>query len=330
MIFSVAPTRITLGGGGTDLKSYYSRYGGFLIAGAINKYSSVIANKRFYESIRVSYLDRAEIVDSPSEIEHSGFREALKLCGIDKQIELISISDVPGTSGLGASSSFTVALLNALHAYKRNSITKHQLAEEACHLEIDIQKKRIGKQDQYMATFGGLTCLTFEKDGSVIVEPLRVSDEVIDQLENGLALFFTGRERESSEILDQQDEKTQKEDHAMIENLHQIKDIGLQSRKYLEQGQTHMLGELFHTHWELKKKRSEKMADPFINECYEVARKNGAIGGKLIGAGGGGFLLFYCDNAERPKLISAMQRMGLRWERFHFDLDGARIAAHLR
>ncbi|RLC70561.1 MAG: sugar kinase [Chloroflexi bacterium] len=330
MIFSVAPTRITLGGGGTDLKSYYSKYGGFLIAGAINKYCTVTANKRFYESIRVSYHRRTEIVDNPSQIDHPIFREALKLCGIDKQIELVSIADVPAQSGLGASSSFTVALLNALHTYKRELVAREQLAEEACYLEIDVLGEHVGKQDQYMAAFGGLTCLTFEKDGKVIVEPLRVSDEVVDQLENNLLLFFTGREREASSILVEQDEKSRKEDSQMLENLHQVKEIGLQTRKYLEGGQIHMLGELFHIHWELKKKRSKKMTDPFIDECYEVARKNGAIGGKLIGAGGGGFFLFYTPNAERPKLISTLQKMGLRWERFHFDFDGVRIAAHIK
>lgn len=329
MIFSVAPTRITLGGGGTDLKSYYSKYGGFLIAGAINKYCTVTANKRFYESIRVSYHRRTEIVDHPSQIEHSLFREALKLCGIEKQIELVSIADVPAQSGLGASSSFTVALLNALHTYKREMPAREQLAEEACYLEIEVLGEPIGKQDQYMAAFGGLTCLTFERDGSVLVEPLRISNEGIDQLENNLLLFFTGREREASSILAEQDEKSRKEDPQMLENLHQVKEIGLQTRKYLEEGKIDMLGELFHVHWELKKKRSGKMSDPFIDECYEVARRSGALGGKLIGAGGGGFLLFYVPNAERAKLISILQRMGLRWERFHFDFHGARIAAHI-
>ena len=327
MILSAAPTRISLGGGGTDLKSYYSRYGGFLIAGAINKYCSVVANRRFYPSIRVSYHRDTEIVDDVSQIKHQIFREALRFCGIEKQIELISISDVPATSGLGASSSFTVALLNALHVYKGEFVTKEQIAEEACYLEIERAGRRIGKQDQFMAAFGNLTCLTFEKDGKVIVEPLRINDEITDQLENNLLLFFTGKER-VAEILAEQDEKTEKEAPEMLQNLHRIKEIGLETRKYLEKGDVNMLGDLFHTHWETKKKRSSKMSDPFLDECYEVARKNGAIGGKLIGEGGGGFFLFYCYN-EKLKLIEAMQTMGLRWERFRFEANGVRVAAHI-
>ncbi len=324
MILSRAPTRITLGGGGTDLKSYYSKYGGFLIAGAIDKYCTILATKRFYDSIRLSY-SRMEIKDNVEEIEHRIFKAALKLLGIEKGIELHSAADVPANCGLGTSSTFTVALLNALHAYKREFVAQKQLAEEACHIEIDILGEPIGKQDQYMAAFGGLTCLTFEKNGEVLVEPLKISGETLDQLESNLLLFFTGKERKASEILSEQDERSKKEDPEMIQNLHQIKEIGLETKKYLEKGKVEMLGELLHVHWETKKKRSQKMSDPFIDECYEVAREKGAIGGKLIGAGGGGFFMFYCNNSEKPKLIEAMTKMGLRWERFRFDFDGAKI-----
>jgi D-glycero-alpha-D-manno-heptose-7-phosphate kinase len=327
MILSRAPTRITLGGGGTDLKSYYSKYGGFLIAGAIDKYSTIMATKRFYDSIRLSY-SQMEIKDNVTDIDHRIFRAALEFTGITKGIELHSAADVPAGCGLGTSSSFTVALLNALHAYKHDFITQKQLAEEACHIEIDILGEPIGKQDQYIAAFGGLTCLTFDKNGDVLVEPLRIPTETLDQLENNLLVFFTGRERSASEILVEQDRKCEQNDPEMINNLHQIKEIGLETRKYLEEGQVNMLGELFHVHWETKKKRSSKMSDPFIDECYEVARKNGAAGGKLIGAGGGGFLMFYCDgsnNSSKHKLVEAMTNMGLRWERSHFDFDGAKI-----
>ena len=324
MILSRAPTRITLGGGATDVKSYYSKYGGFLIAGAIDKYCTILATKRFYDSIRLSY-SRMEIKDNVEEIEQPIFKAALKLLGIEKGIELHSAADVPANCGLGTSSTFTVALLNALHAYKREFVPQKQLAEEACHIEIDILGEPIGKQDQYMAAFGGLTCLTFEKNGEVLVEPLKISGETLDQLESNLLLFFTGKERKASEILSEQDERSKKEDPEMIQNLHQIKEIGLETKKYLEKGEVNMLGELLHVHWETKKKRSQKMSDPFIDECYEVARQKGAIGGKLIGAGGGGFFMFYCNNNEKPKLIETMTGMGLRWERFHFDFDGAKI-----
>lgn len=247
------------------------------------------------------------------------------MTNIHNSIELHSTADVPSGCGLGTSSSFTVALLNGLHAYKRQFFTQQQIAEEACHIEIDILGEPIGKQDQYMAAFGGLTCLTFEKNGDVIVEPLRVADEIHDQLENNLILFFTGIERSASEILNVQDKKSKADDPDMVQNLHHIKEIGLETRKYLEKGQVDMLGELFHIHWETKKKRSPNMSNPFIDECYEVARKNGALGGKLIGAGGGGFLMFYCKNGEKHKVVESIQKMGLKWERFRFDFDGAKI-----
>ncbi|MFC1950555.1 sugar kinase [Chloroflexota bacterium] len=324
MILSRAPTRITLGGGGTDLKSYYSKYGGFLIAGAINKYCTILANRRFYDSIRLSY-SQMEIRNNVADIEHRIFRAALKLTGIERGIELHSTADVPANCGLGTSSSFTVGLLNALHTYNRDFITQKQLAEEACYIEIDSISEPIGKQDQYMAAFGGLVCLTFDRNGDVLVEPLRITSDVLDQLEGNILLFFTGKERSASEILSEQDEKSKKGESEMINNLHRVKELGLQARRYLERGQVNMLGELFHTHWEIKKKRSQKMSYPFIDECYEIARKNGAIGGKLIGAGGGGFFMFYCEDQGKPKLVGAMQKMGLKWERFRFDFNGAKI-----
>jgi len=329
LILSRAPTRITLGGGGTDLKSYYSKYGGFVIAGAINKYCSILASRRFYDSIRLSY-SKMEIKDNVADIEHRIFRAALELLGIEKGIELHSVSDVPANCGLGTSSSFTVALLNALHTYKKDFITQQQLAEEACHVEIDLLGEPIGKQDQYAAAFGGLSCITFEKNGKVLVEPLRIPEEAMEQLEDSIVLFFSGKERSASEILSEQDKECKNHNSEMIENLHQIKDIGLQTRKYLENGQVNMLGELLHVHWETKKKRSLKMSDPFLDECYESARKNGAAGGKLIGAGGGGFFLFYCENDCKSKLVPAMQKMGLRWVRFRFDSYGARIMVNTR
>jgi len=329
MIISRAPVRISLGGGGTDLKSYYSKYGGFLIAGAIDKYIFTSANKRFYDSIRLSY-SQTEIVDNVADIKHRIFRAALKLLNIDRGIELVSVADVPANCGLGTSSSFTVSLLNALHAYKRDFVTQKQLAEEACHLEIDILQEPIGKQDQYIAAFGGITCLTFEKNGDVLVEALKISDEALDQLESNITLFYTGIERSASEILAEQDEKSKKDDPKIIENLHKIKEIGLQTRKALESGNVDELGELLHAHWETKRERSQKMSDSFIDECYDVARKNGALGGKLIGAGGGGFFMFYCRNSDKPKVSQAMKGMRLKPMRFRFDFEGAKILVNMK
>jgi D-glycero-alpha-D-manno-heptose-7-phosphate kinase len=324
MILSRAPLRITLGGGGTDLKSYYSKYGGFLIAAGINRYCTILATRRFYNDIRLSY-SQMEIRDSIDKIEHRLFRECLRLLQIDKNIELHSTADVPANSGLGSSSCFTVALLNALHTYKGDFISKRELAEEACRIEIDILGEPIGKQDQYMAAFGGVTCLTFDTNGEVLVEPLHLRDEVYEQLESNLLFFFTGRERSASEILKEQDDKSKTDDADMVRNLHQVKDIGLKTRECLEKGDTDTFGELLHVHWETKKKRSSKMTDPFMDECYETARGNGALGGKLIGAGGGGFFVFYCPNGNKPKVSEALLKLGLRKERFQFDWDGARI-----
>jgi len=329
MIISRAPVRITLGGGGTDLKSYYSKYGGFLIAAAINKYVFITANERFYDSIRLSY-SQTEIVDSVDEIKHRIFREALKFLGISNGIELVSIADVPANCGLGTSSSFNVSLINALHTYKKDFITQRQLAEEACHLEIDILGEPIGKQDQYIAAFGGITCLTFEKNGEVIVEPLQISYEALDQLESNILLFHSGIERSASEILSEQDEKSKKDDPEILSNLHQIKEIGLETRKALEGGDVDKLGELLHVHWETKKKRSQRMTAPFIDECYEFARKNGALGGKIIGAGGGGFFMFYCNNSNKSKLYQAMKKVDLKPMKFRFDPEGAKILANIR
>jgi D-glycero-alpha-D-manno-heptose-7-phosphate kinase len=324
MILSRAPLRITLGGGGTDLKSYYSKYGGFLIAAGINRYCTILATRRFYNDIRLSY-SQMEIRDSIDKIEHRLFRECLRLLQIDKNIELHSTADVPANSGLGSSSCFTVALLNALHTYKGDFVSKRELAEEACRIEIDILGEPIGKQDQYMAAFGGVTCLTFDTNGEVLVEPLHLRDEVYEQLESNLLFFFTGRERSASEILKEQDDKSKTDDADMVRNLHQVKDIGLKTRECLEKGDTDTFGELLHVHWETKKKRSSKMTDPFMDECYETARGKGALGGKLIGAGGGGFFVFYCPNGNKPKVSEALLKLGLRKERFQFDWDGARI-----
>jgi D-glycero-alpha-D-manno-heptose-7-phosphate kinase len=329
MIISRAPVRITLGGGGTDLKSYYAKYGGFLIAAAIDRYVFLSANKRFYDSIRLSY-SKTEIVNDVSQIKHSIFREAMKLMGVDGGIELVSIADVPANCGLGTSSSFTVSLLNALHTYKRDYVTQKQLAEEACNIEIDILGEPIGKQDQYIAAFGGVTCLNFEKNGEVIVEPLKIPDEALDQLENNIFLFHTGIERSASDILQDQDTRSKKDDQSIIDNLHAVKEIGLRTKKALEQGDIDSFGELLNEHWEIKKKRSNKMSDPFMDECYENAKKNGALGGKIIGAGGGGFFMFYCNGSNATALTTSMKKMGLKPMKFHFDFEGAKILVNMK
>ena len=328
MIISRAPVRISLGGGGTDLKSYYSKYGGFLIAGAIDKYVFLSANKRFYDSIRLSY-SQTEIVNSVDEIKHRIFRAALEFMNLNNGTELVSIADVPANCGLGSSSSFTVSLLNALHAYKREFVSQKQLAEEACHIEIDVLGEPIGKQDQYISAFGGVTTLTFEKDGNVIVEPVKLSEEAMDELERNILLFHTGIERSASEILSEQNEKSKRDEAEVIETLYQIKNIGLETKKAFENGDLDRFGELLDAHWQTKKHLSKKVSSGFIDECYEIAMRNGALGGKIMGAGGGGFFMFYCGE-EQAKLINVLKEKGLKQMRFRFDLEGAKILINMK
>lgn len=328
MIISIAPARITLGGGGTDLPSYYSKYGGFLIAGAIDKYVFISLNKRFQGDIRLVY-SQIELVNDPSQISHRILREAIKLVGIERGIEVFSMADIPAGFGLGSSGSFTVALLNTLHTYKKEFVTRKQLAEEACHIEIDILKEPIGKQDQYISAFGGVTCFTFDMNGEVLVEPLETTEETLHQLENNLICFYTAMERSASEVLNEQDKKTKSNDTEVINNLHQIKEIGLKSKKLLETGHLDEFGELMDVHWQTKKSLSTKVSNPFIDECYEIARKKGALGGKIMGAGGGGFFMFYCSG-DKSRLIASLKEKGLTPVWFKFDFGGARITLNMR
>ncbi len=328
MIISKAPVRISLGGGGTDLASYYSRFGGFLIAGGIDKYIFICINRRFERSIKLSY-SRTEVVEGVDDIQHNIFREALRLCGVANQVELSSVADVPANCGLGSSSSFTVALLTALRSYTRDFASLKDLAEEACRIEIDILGAPIGKQDQYMAAFGGVTALTFETDGTVHVEPLKLPNGKLVELEYNIALFYTGIERKASDILASQNQKTLEDNAAIIERLHGIKKIGLETRRLFEQGDIDSFGELLHEHWTTKKKLSKAISSPFIDECYEAARKAGALGGKIMGAGGGGFFMFYCPGTK-AQVVQRLTDMGLRYFPFRFDHEGAKIVANLR
>ena len=328
MIISCAPARITLGGGGTDLPSYYSKYGGFLIADAIDSYVYISIHKRFQKDIRLVYSN-TEMVNDSSQIKHPILREAFKLLGIEGGIEVFSMADVPAGFGLGSSGSFTVALLNALHVYEKEFVTQKQLAEEACHIEIDILKEPIGKQDQYISAFGGVTCFTFDTNGEVLVEPLRMTDEALHQLENNLLFFYTAMERSASEVLREQDEKSKNNDAEVLNNLHQIKEIGLKSKELLEKGQLDEFGGLMDAHWQTKRKLSSKVSNPFIDECYEVARKSGALGGKIMGAGGGGFFMFYCSG-DKSRLIASLKEKGLTPAWFRFDFGGVKTLLNMR
>jgi D-glycero-alpha-D-manno-heptose-7-phosphate kinase len=325
MIITRSPLRVSLGGGGTDLPSYYREFGGFLVAAAIDKYVYITKHRTFQPEIIVKY-SKLERVASVDQIEHPIIREALKLVGIsDPHLELTSMADIPGGTGLGSSGSFTTALLKALHAYKKNLISPAELAEQACDIELNKLGEPIGKQDQYIAAIGGITAFTFHKDGRVEYRPCNISEETHFNLEDNLLLFFTGYSRSASAILKDQNDKSKKHDPAMLDNLHFTKELGFQSLAALETGNLDEFARLMDVHWQRKKARSSGMSNPHINDWYDHAMANGALGGKLIGAGGGGFLMFYAG--DKKKLRHAMREKGLQEVRFRFDFEGSKVVA---
>jgi D-glycero-alpha-D-manno-heptose-7-phosphate kinase len=323
MIITRSPLRISLGGGGTDLPSYYEEHSGFLVAAAIDKYVYITLHRTFVQELIIKY-SKLERVKKVEEVEHPIIREALKLVGVEEPfLEITSMADIPAGTGLGSSGSFTTALLKALHAWKKNLVHPAQLAEQACKIEIDQLGEPIGKQDQYIAAYGGITCFRFMPDGRVEAWPLKTSEETLYNLEDNLLLFFTGYSRSASTILNEQNTKTLAADKAMVENLHFVKDLGKQSRRALESGDLKEFGRLMDVHWQRKKERSGSMSNAQINEWYDYAMANGALGGKLIGAGGGGFLMFYAE--DKAKLRHAMREKGLTEVRFRFDFEGTKI-----
>ncbi len=323
MIITRSPLRISLGGGGTDLPSYYKKHSGFLIAAAIDKYVYITLHQTFVTDLIVKY-SQLERVKHASELRHPIIREAMKLVGVDgPYVEITSMADIPAGTGLGSSGSFTTALLKALHAHRKNIIHPRELAEQACHIEIDLLGEPVGKQDQYIAAYGGLTCFQFLPNGHVEAKPLKVDSETLYNLEDNLLLFFTGYSRAAGTILKEQDEKSRQNNRDMTDNLHFIKDLGYQSQEALETGDLRRFGELMNVHWEHKKKRSGGMSNPDIDQWYNLAMGNGALGGKLIGAGGGGFLMFYA--ADKTMLRHAMRETGLTEVRFRFDFEGTKV-----
>jgi len=323
MIIARSPLRITLGGGGTDLPSYYRDHEGFLIAAAIDKYVYVTVMRPFTPGIYLKY-SQLEHVEAVSEVHHPIIREAIEILGFKTpQIEITTLADIPAGTGLGSSGSFTTALLRALYAHRMRLILPHELAELACHIEIDRLKEPIGKQDQYIAAFGGITCFQFHKNDRVTAEPLQVSMDTLFDLEDNLLLFFTGFARAAGSLLKDQQARTEQHDADMLNNLHYVKELGNRSQRALLDGRPAVFGELMHEHWENKRKRSKGMSNERIDEWYELGRKNGAIGGKVVGAGGGGFLMFYA--ADRNKLRHAMAKAGLEEVRFRFDFEGTKV-----
>lgn len=315
--------RITLGGGGTDLPSYYRKYGGFVIAAAIDKYVFVSAIRPFTPGIFLKY-SQLEHVEQIDEVKHRIIREALRLLDFKTpQIEITTLADIPAGTGLGSSGSFTTALLKSLFTHRKRLVLASDLARMACEIEIDRLNEPVGKQDQYIAAYGGLTCFTFHQDDRVTAEPLCVSVDTMFDLEDNLLLFFTGFCRSAGGILKDQQVRSQMNDSDMLRNLHYVKELGCRSKEALETGKVARFGELMHEHWEHKKRRSGSMSNPKIDEWYELGMKNGALGGKLVGAGGGGFLMFCA--ADRNKLRHAMAKAGLEEVRFRFDFEGTKV-----
>ena len=328
MIMTRTPVRIPLGGGGTDLPSYSSKHGGFLISATIDKYTFITLNRRKLDRIIRASYSQTEIVETVDQLKHPLVREALRLTGMDGGLEITSIGDVTGGSGLGSSGSFLVGLLNGLHTLKREHVSCETLAEEACKIEMDILKEPVGKHDQYLAAYGGICCLDIDRTGHVSTFEAKIADDVLEEFENNVVLFYTGIVRQASDILAEQNNASNKNEAQVIDSLHRIKEIGLEIKGALEEGDLRRFGELLDEHWNTKKRLSEKISQHQINRWYEIAKDNGALGGKIMGAGGGGFFMFYCHGGK-AKLRQAMAQEGLVEMRFRFDFEGSKILVNL-
>jgi len=322
MIITKTPLRISLGGGGTDLPSYYTRREGFVLAGAIDKYVFIGINRTFSNDYTIKYSEM-EHAPTIEDIRHPIVREVMAKHQVPPAVEMISLADIPAGTGLGSSGTFTVGLLRAIHALRREHITAADLAEEACHIEIDRLGQSVGKQDQYIASFGGLTCFEFRRDGTVATQPLSLSDAALHDLEENLLMFFTGYSRKAGEVLGDQKRRSEEGDETMLDNLDSIKALGISIKKALEQGEIRLFGELMHQHWLHKRERSAGISNSQIDQWYDVGVRNGAVGGKIIGAGAGGFMLFYAE--DKQALRAAMADEGLIEVRFSFDHEGSQL-----
>jgi D-glycero-alpha-D-manno-heptose-7-phosphate kinase len=328
MIITRTPFRFTLGGGGTDLPSYYTRFGGMVFTAAIDKYMFIAVNRPIVDDlVRVKY-SKSEMVKNVTELQHELAKAALEYVGIENAVEIISMADIPAGTGLGSSSCYVVGLLNALYALKRDQRNTEEIAQIACHLEMDVLKKPIGKQDQYIASYGGLPVLDISKEGKVSVRQARIDFATLDELNRNTLIFYTGMTRTADEILKHQDNAVKTDNAKVTDSLHHIKELGYQILEALETGNLDRFGLLMHEHWEHKKKLSSKIADERLHQIYDIARANGALGGKVTGAGGGGFFVFYTNNRHH-QLRTAMAKAGLRELRYRFDTEGSKILVNL-
>lgn len=324
MIITRTPFRVTLGGGGTDLPAYYEKYGGFVFSAGIDKYMFISVNRPIVDDlVRLKY-SKTEIVEHIDQLQHEIAREALRMIGIERAIEVDSLADVPAGTGLGSSSCYAVGLLHALHTLQRDHISLQELAEEACRLEIEILGKPIGKQDQYMAAFGGLTVLEIDKDGKVAVRQANMTDEAKETLNRNMMMFYMKSSRDANEILAEQTKGAKEEKKDVIESMHYIKDIGRKILESAENGKIDDIGWLFDEHWQYKKKMSAKISNPRFDEIYEEAKVAGALGGKISGAGGGGFFTVYVPQ-NHAQFRRRMEALGLREMKYRFDFEGSKV-----
>ncbi|MDP2897527.1 MAG: galactokinase [bacterium] len=327
MIIIRTPFRIPLGGGGTDLPSYYSKHGGFIFSATIDKYMYTFIHRPLVDDlIRVIY-SRSERVEKLSEVQHDIVRASLEYMRVENAIQIASIADIPAGTGLGSSSAYAVGLLHGLHVLKREYVPLETLAEEACHIEIDLLKKPIGKQDQYLAALGGFVVLEIDPDGAVHARRAEIADAVLDQLNANILFFYTGTSRSADDILKHQSAAAKRDEGAVVESLHRIKEIGREILMAIESGNLRRFGELLHEHWTTKKNLSRKVSDPRIDRLYEIARDCGALGGKIMGAGGGGFFLFYIEEGHQC-LREAMRKENLREMRYSFDFEGTKLLSN--
>ncbi len=332
MIITRTPFRLPLGGGGTDLPSYYEENGGFLITAALRLYMNIYINEpAILDKIKLNY-SKVEMVDVKNidSIQHDIVRESLKYLKWSRPVEISSMADIAGGTGLGSSSSYTVGLLNGLNALLRRHLSVQDLAEEACKVEMDLIGKPIGKQDQYAAAFGGMIAMEIRPNGGVSVQRLDLEPEFIHELEHRLLLFYTNTTRDANIILEEQQTLIRDTKSMALESMHNIKAIGLKIKDALLHSNADLLGELFHEHWMEKRRVSSKMSSPTMDRWYELARKEGAIGGKIMGAGGGGFFVFCCEYGKRKQLRSALEKEGLRYIPCGFDFEGSKVIGNFR
>lgn len=318
MIISRTPFRVSFAGGGTDLASYYREESGAVVSTAINKYMYVTINKYFEDQIILKY-SRTEIARSVNKIRHPLVREAMKLVGVRRGIEITSMADIVGGTGLGSSSSFTVGTLHALHAYRGKYVNAGRLAKEACVVEIDRVGEPIGKQDQYIAAYGGFQFIEFMPDETVRVTPIICSSAKLHDLERSLVLFYTGKTRKAGSIL----RGVRASMRAKRDHLRALKGLALEARRVLQEGSIGSFGEILHEGWLLKKSLHGGISNPAIDRAYARARKAGAEGGKILGAGGGGFLLLFAKISRQESVRRAMR--GWREVRFRFEPEGSKI-----